>query len=42
MNPFLWVLVVLFALDALRESLGLASFIALVEYAEVWMMQWNI
>ncbi|HEY4437982.1 KPN_01571 family protein [Lelliottia sp. V106_10] len=39
MNPFLWVLVVLFALDALRESLGLSSFAALVEYASAWMMQ---
>ena len=32
MNPFLWVLVVLFALDALRESLGLSSFSGLVDF----------
>ncbi|MFN1127887.1 MULTISPECIES: KPN_01571 family protein [Lelliottia] len=42
MNPFLWVLVVLFALDALRESLGLSSFSGLVDFVGAWMMQWNI
>ncbi|WP_368542048.1 KPN_01571 family protein [Enterobacter soli] len=29
MNPYLWVFIVLFALDALRENLGLSSFSAL-------------
>jgi len=40
MNPYLWVFVVLFALDALREELGLSSFSSLAEYLLNGVLQW--
>ncbi|WP_222848563.1 KPN_01571 family protein [Enterobacter hormaechei] len=36
MNPYLWVFIVLLALDALREDLGLSSFSTLADYVFAW------
>ncbi|EOG1815484.1 KPN_01571 family protein [Enterobacter hormaechei] len=36
MNPYLWILIVLLALDALREDLGLSSFSSLADYVFAW------
>ncbi|HIC2036073.1 MULTISPECIES: KPN_01571 family protein [Enterobacter] len=40
MNPYLWVFIVLFALDALRENLGLSSFSSLADFIFAWVSQW--
>ncbi|WP_414672125.1 KPN_01571 family protein [Lelliottia sp. CFBP8978] len=32
MNPFLWVLIAIFAVDALREYLGLSSLAQLADF----------
>ncbi|WP_407655043.1 KPN_01571 family protein [Enterobacter wuhouensis] len=40
MNPYLWVFIVLMALDALREDLGLSSFSSLAEYIFAWGAHW--
>ncbi|WP_369077401.1 KPN_01571 family protein [Enterobacter sp. UNJFSC 003] len=40
MNPYLWVFVVLLALDALRENVGLSSLSALAEYLLNGLKQW--
>ncbi|MGT8856550.1 KPN_01571 family protein [Enterobacter sp.] len=39
MNPYLWVFIVLLALDALRENLELSSFSALADFIHVWLTQ---
>ncbi|MHA0874524.1 MULTISPECIES: KPN_01571 family protein [Enterobacter cloacae complex] len=40
MNPYLWVFIVLLALDALREDLGLSSFSSLTDYVYAWGVSW--
>ncbi|WP_427854496.1 KPN_01571 family protein [Enterobacter wuhouensis] len=40
MNPYLWVFIVLMALDALREDLGLSSFSSLAKYVFTWGAHW--
>ncbi|MGS2872851.1 KPN_01571 family protein [Enterobacter huaxiensis] len=39
MNPYLWVFIVLLALDALRENLGLSSLLSLAECVFAWVIQ---
>ncbi|HHT3487892.1 TPA: KPN_01571 family protein [Enterobacter hormaechei] len=40
MNPYLWIFIVLLALDAIREDLGLSSFSSLADYVFAWGIHW--
>ncbi|WP_375714033.1 KPN_01571 family protein [Enterobacter hormaechei] len=40
MNPYLWIFIVLRALDALREDSGLSSVSSLANYVFAWGRQW--
>ncbi|WP_370641315.1 KPN_01571 family protein [Lelliottia sp. WAP21] len=40
MNPFLWVLIAIFAVDALRELFGLSSLPQLIDVISLLLIQW--
>ncbi|WP_449545336.1 KPN_01571 family protein [Lelliottia amnigena] len=40
MNPFLWVLIAILAIDALREYLGLSSLTQLGQFIDALFMHW--
>ncbi|WP_412101484.1 KPN_01571 family protein [Lelliottia amnigena] len=40
MNPFLWVLIAIFAVDAFREYLGLSSLTQLGQFIYALGMHW--
>ncbi|WP_212743965.1 KPN_01571 family protein [Enterobacter sp. 2VL] len=42
MNPYLWVFIVLLALDAFREELQLPTFSSLAVYIYAWATQWIV
>ncbi|WP_407681209.1 KPN_01571 family protein [Pseudenterobacter timonensis] len=40
MNPYVWVVIALLAMDALRELMGMPSLFALINELLYWLLFW--